>query len=309
VRRPPRIAVAGNVNADLSYRVDRVPGQGETLLAHDLTIGPGGKACNASVALARLKAEPQLIGCVGEDALGKIVLAALERDGVGTDRIVRRADCPTGVATVLVLPCAENAIVTHLGANLELQAGELPRLEGCRALLMTLGLAHETLRELARKARALGVTLVVDATPLRAAGPPREVLGADVLSANEGEAELLIGHAIDGEDELAATDACAELRALGASAAVLKLGARGAAWADGAAHGWVRAPAVRAVDTTGCGDAFMAGLTLRLVEGAGLREAVEFACLLGALNATARGAQGGWSAPADVYRFAATVSV
>lgn len=302
-----RIAVAGNINADLSYRTARPPHPGETLLADELTIGVGGKASNACVALARLGASPLLIGSVGEDALGAIVLEALERAGVATDHVARRPHSATGVATVLVQPQGENMIVTHLGANLEIDTAELPRLDTCEALLMTLGLAQPVLRALAGQARELGMTLVVDATPLRGDRPSHEVLAADVLSANRIEAEQLTGRAIDSEDEVCVADACAALRALGANAAVLMLGDRGAAWTDGHRHGRVRAPAVRTVDPTGAGDAFMAGLTLRLVEGASLPEAVEFACLLGALSTTGTGSQGGWSTVADLERFAATV--
>jgi ribokinase len=65
---------------------------------------------------------------------------------------------------------------------------------------------------------------------------------------------------------------------------------------------------VQAVDPTGAGDAFMAGLTLRLVEGASLAAAVEFACLLGALSTTAPGAQGGWTGIDDVERLAAALA-
>jgi len=86
---------------------------------------------------------------------------------------------------------------------------------------------------------------------------------------------------------------------------VLKLGEQGAVWVQGGEHGFTAAPAVDAVDPTGAGDAFMAGLTLRLVQGAALPEAVRFACRLGALSATGRGAQGGWAALADVQRFLA----
>jgi ribokinase len=306
MRRPYRIAVAGNINADLSYSVERQPVPGETLLAGGITLGPGGKAGNASVALARLRARPLLIGSVGEDALGASVLDALEREGVVTDRVVRRGQSRTGVASVLVLPDGENMIVTHLGANLELQAWELPRLDDCCALLLTLGLPQPVLEELARRAHALGVMLVVDATPLRDR-LPCATLTADLLAANQVEAEQLIGHAIESDDMSGIVRACAELHALGAKAAVLKLGKRGAAWTTGEAHGHVRAPSVEAVDTTGAGDAFMAGLTLRLVEGASLGTAVEFACVLGALNTTAHGALGDWSTPADVDSFAARV--
>jgi ribokinase len=306
--KPPRIAVAGNINADLSYRVARPPHPGETLLADGLTIGAGGKASNACVALTRLGASPLLIGSVGEDAFGAIALEALERAGVATDHVTRRAHSATGVATVLVQSHGENMIVTHLGANLEMDTAELPRLDGCDALLMTLGLPPPVLRRLASHARELSVRLVVDATPLRGDRLPPEVLAADVLSANRVEAEQLTGRAIDCEDEVSVQEACAALRALGAKAAVLKLGEWGAAWTDGHRHGHVRAPAVQTVDSTGAGDAFMAGLTLRLVEGTSLPAAVELACLLGALSTTGVGSQGGWSSVADLERFVATVS-
>lgn len=309
------IAVAGNLNADIAYELDRLPAPGETLLSGGLSLGPGGKAGNASVALARLGAAPRLIGCVGDDALGALVLGALEREGVATDGVVRRADTVTGLATVLVLADGENAIVTHLGANLELTVRELSgtpagrpsALRGCSALLMTLGLPRPVLLELVSEARGLQLTVVVDATPLRGESPPAELLAVDLLSANRGEAEQLTGRAIDPDDEADAMRACEDLCALGAGASVLKLGAAGAAWAQGSERGRVVAPAVRAVDTTGSGDAFMAGLTLRLVQGAALPAAIEFACLLGALSATGRGAQGGWATAEDVGRFAAGV--
>jgi len=306
--KQPRIAVAGNINADLSYLVSRLPHPGETLLADGMTVGLGGKASNASVALARLGAAPLLIGSVGADELGVLALSELEREGVATDSIVRRSGSGTGVASVLVAAHGENAIVTHLGANMEMQIGELPSLDGCRALLLTLGLAPAVSSALAAEARAHGVKLVVDATPLRGQPPPLEILAADVLSANRVEAEQLLGHAIGSDDETSIMSACAELRALGAQAVVLKLGERGAAWAQADGHGRVAAPAIQAVDPTGAGDAFMAGLTLRLVQGCPLPVAVNFACLLGALSASGLGAQGGWSTSADVERFAAMVS-
>jgi ribokinase len=310
------IAVAGNINADISYTLSRPPRPGETLLAAGFSLGPGGKAGNASVALARLGAAPRLLGSVGADALGALVLAALEREGVATDRVVHTGRALTGVATVLVAPGAENAIVTHLGANLELTTADLPgmargarsALSGCDALLMTLGLPQPALLALAGEARALGLTLVLDATPLRGDPLPRELLAVDLLSANRVEAEQLTGATIDLDDETAIACACADLCALGANAAVLKLGAAGAAWAQGSERGRVAAPVIEAVDPTGAGDAFMAGLTLGLAQSESLPEAVEFACLLGALSATGRGAQGGWATLADVDRFAAAVA-
>ncbi len=276
-----RIAVAGNINADITYDVARLPRVGETLPANGLTLGPGGKASNASVALARLGAEPHLIGSVGDDPLGALALAALERAGVATDHVIRRAGVLSGVAAVFVLPEGENAIVTSLGANLESTPAELSGMDGCRALLMTLGLPRAALLQLAASARAAGMALVVDATPLREVPLPRELTAVDVLSANRVEAEQLTGRSIDPSDEPDVLRACEELRSLGAVAAVIKLGDAGAAWAEESACGRVSAPVVEAVDPTGAGDAFMAALTLRLVEGSSLPDAVDFACVRG----------------------------
>ncbi|HST56585.1 MAG TPA: PfkB family carbohydrate kinase [Solirubrobacteraceae bacterium] len=312
-----RIAVAGNINADITYETPRLPLPGETLLADRLTLGPGGKASNASVALARLGAAPCLLGSVGEDALGTLVLDALARAGVDTAHVLRRSQQATGVASVFVTPTGENAIVTHLGANLDVAPGELRGAHGpgapfgphgCAALLLTLGLPRAVLLELAAAARAAGALLVLDTTPLREHTLPPGLTAVDVLSSNRVEAEQLLGHALDPSDDEAVLGACAELRALGTRAVVLKLGDAGAAWASAAGCGRVAAPAIEVVDPTGAGDAFMAALTLSLVEGVALGEAVEHACLLGALSATGRGAQGGWTTLEDVRRFAAAVA-
>jgi ribokinase len=302
-----KIAVAGNINADITCWLSRPPLPGETLLAEEFELGPGGKAANAAVALARLGAQLLLIGSVGEDPLGSLVLAALEREGVASDGVVRHADALTGVASVFVAAHGENAIVTHLGANLSMSARELPDLEGCGALLMTLGLPRGVLLALAARARAAGARIVLDATPLRGLPLPAELLAVDVLSANRVEAEQLIGRAIESLDGDDVRSACAELCALGAESAVLKLGKAGAVWMEGSRQGHVAAPEVEVVDPTGAGDAFMAALTLRLVAGMSLPAAVEFACLVGALSTTGRGAQGGWTTLADVRRFAAAV--
>jgi ribokinase len=300
---PARIAVAGNINADIVCRVPRLPLPGETLLAEALALGPGGKAANAAVALARLGAQPLLIGSVGEDPLGSLVLAALQREGVSSEQVVRHPDALTGMASVFVVPRGENAIVTHLGANVAMTGWELPDLQGCGALLMTLGLPRDVLLALAAGARAAGTKIVLDTTPLRGLPLSAELLAVDVLSANRIEAEQLTGRVIESCARSDALRCCEELCALGATAAVLKLGAEGAVWVQGSRHGFAAAPVVDAVDPTGAGDAFMAGLTLRLVQGAELSAAVQFACQLGALSTTGPGAQGGWATLTDVQRF------
>ncbi len=295
----PIVAVAGNINGDVTYAVDRMPLIGETMLARELMVGPGGKASNESVALTRLGVTPRLIGNVGQDAIGDMVLGWLREAGVDTAHVARCAGVATGMATVIVDRGAENAIVTHLGANLSMQPDDLPSLEGCGALLMTLGLPLEVLVAAAERARALGIPVFVDTTPLRTNGIPPELAAADVLSCNAIEAELLTGVA---PDEDAVDDCCRALHALGGARVVLKLGARGAAVFEGERVERVAAPRVEAVDPTGAGDAFMAGLTFRLLDGDPLAEAARFACAVGAAATLGPGAQGGWTSLDDVTR-------
>ena len=71
---------------------------------------------------------------------------------------------------------------------------------------------------------------------------------------------------------------------------MLKLGADGAWYVDAGVAGHVAAPRVDAVDTTGAGDAFDAGLIDALLDGEPLERCVQFACVSGALCTTAAGA-------------------
>lgn len=288
------IAVVGNINADLAYDVPRLPRPGETLLAPALRLGPGGKAANASVTISRLGSTPRLVGCVGQDPLGSLVMTALERAGVNTGSVARRTGVTTGVATVFVAPPGdENTIVTHLGANLLFEAADAIDLDGCKAVLMTLGLPEPALLHVAGAARAAGVPLIVDATPLRNGHLPRALTAVSILSANRFEAATLAGFPVESDD---AVDRAIEvLHEAGAEQVVIKLGADGAAWSDGFRHGRVPAPRVIAVDPTGAGDAFMGALAVRVAEGADLPTASKFACAAGALATSIRGAQGGFS--------------
>lgn len=287
------VAVAGNVNADVSYEVDRLPLPGETRLARGLQVGPGGKAGNGSVAVARLGATARAISSIGDDPLGGIALRALEAAGVDTGWIVRRPGTQTGVATVFVAPPGEeNAIVTHLGANLLMAPGDVPALDGCDAMLLTLGLPEPALLACVMAARSAGAMTIVDATPLRVPALPRELTDVDVLSANRVEARQLTGETVP-EAQVAG------LHQLGARAVVIKLGPDGALWSDGTRTGRAEAPLVEAVDPTGAGDAFMGALAVRLCSGADLPDAVAFACRIGAHATRATGAQGAWDLPWD----------
>src|SRR5205823_5737427 len=107
---------------------------------------------------------------------------------------------------------------------------------------------------------------------------------SDVICPNEPETELLTGLP-------AGEDAARELLASGAGAVVLTLGERGCLVVDGEQVELLPAPEVRAVDTTGAGDAFVGSLAVFVAAGLPLVEAARRANAVAAVSVQARGTQ------------------
>jgi ribokinase len=221
------------------------------------------------VGARRLGAEVELRGAVGDDGFGRELEARLDELGIERGGVFRLPG-PTGLAVPMVDDMGENSIVIAPGANLALTPDMLEgRPLRAGAVLVQGELRPDTTR------RAL--EMVAGALRLLNAAPAsRELLPsvalADVVVVNEVEAADMGG--------------AGRLRELGAGRVVVTLGARGAA-VEGAV---VPAPVIRAVDTTGAGDAFCAALAVALVEGLRLEEAVAWANRAGAAACLKQGA-------------------
>ncbi len=284
----PRVAVVGSIIMDLMVTTPRVPQRGENLLAHGFKMGPGGKGANSAVALARLGAEPLLVGRVGDDYFGRVELETVRGDGVRTDSVVIDPERHTGIALIIVDDGGENTILVAIGANAGLTAEEVtaalqPHWARLDAMLVNFEIPEEVVRTVVQVAKARSIPIVVDA------GPPRHYAvetwrDATVLSPNMLEASTMVGYPV--EDEATAEQAAHDLLAQGPQAVVLKMGDRGAMLVTATETTMVEGFPVRVVDTTGAGDAFTAALTVALAEGRLLPGAVRFANAAGALAVT-----------------------
>jgi len=286
----PRILVVGSANMDLVVRAPRMPVGGETVMGGEFSTVRGGKGANQAIACARMGAEVWMLGCVGRDAFGDALIEGLEADGVRCDLMRRHESAPSGIAVILIDASGENSIVVATGANAELTAEDVARVEdfGAFDVVLTqleapLGAVQATLA----RAREHGVTSVLDA------GPPTEAARVlvgqpDVLSPNETEAKALLG--IPVTQEVEPTDAADRLIGQGARSVVLKLGAEGALVAGPDCQERVPAFRIDPVDTTGAGDAFTAALAVNLARGQGLVQATRVGCAAGALAASVFGA-------------------
>ncbi|MGH3267315.1 MAG: PfkB family carbohydrate kinase [Trebonia sp.] len=88
--RDLRLVVIGAYVTDCIIRTPHLPAWGEEYEARSVRTSPGGKAMNQAVGLARLGAQVTAVGVVGDDGVGKDIVAALEQEGVDVGYL----ECP-----------------------------------------------------------------------------------------------------------------------------------------------------------------------------------------------------------------------
>ena len=280
------ICVAGSANLDLVVRVDHLPRPGETVLGAGLQRVCGGKGANQAVAAARLGAQLAFIGRVGDDGEGQMLRTAL-RDAEVDLTHLSTDTVHTGIAHIAVDPQGENLIVVSPGANARVDERDVHAARGvlaaCAATMLQLEIP---VAAVTRAARLAGGLIVLNPAPAQRLDPDLLAL-VDVLVPNRTELATLAGvaepHTVD--------EVVVAARALHLERMVVTLGQDGVVVLDGGRVDHLPAYEVTAVDATAAGDAFCAGLTVRLVEGATLLEAARFANATAAITVTRRGAQ------------------
>ena len=285
------LLVLGELNPDVvvSCAGDVAFGQVEQLVDRaGIALGSSGAITAASAAAQGLAVA--FCGVVGTDVLGDLTVDLLAAHGVDVSGVVRRADLPTGVTTVLTRPDGDRALLTFLGTMAELRARDVDRhqLAGARhvhvsSVFLQRGLQPD-LRSLLHDARSGGATTSLDPgwDPDDRWTAAREVLGElDYLLPNAAECLGIAG--IDAS----VIDAASAVAARGPAVAV-KLGADGAAVVGPDGVHRIAIEAVAPVDTTGAGDNFNAGFLAARLEGASFAEALARAVASGSISV------GGW---------------
>ncbi|MCY4651555.1 MAG: ribokinase [Dehalococcoidia bacterium] len=288
----PVIVVLGGINMDLVGTTDRMPAPGETVFGQAFHTAPGGKGANQAVAAARLGAEVRMVGRVGRDEFGPVLLDGMSREGINVSGVVTDPVNSSGIAMILLDGRKENYIVAIYGANLacdyeQIKAVEVA-LDGADVLLMQLETPLEVATEAARVAKGRGVRVVWDPAPALEMGRDAYAL-CDVLTPNQVEAEYLSGIPVTDPDS--ARDAAVQLVGEGVSACVVTMAEAGAFYSTVDSDGFVPAYEVEIADTVAAGDAFTAALGVALAEGRSLNDAVRYASASGALAVTKSGAQ------------------
>ena len=295
-----KIVVVGSVNVDFVVRAPRLPVAGETVSRARFDVCYGGKGGNQAVASARLGAPTAMVAKVGTDEFGRRLRSSLRAAGVDTRAVSSAKGVRSGTAFVVTGPKGENQIVVAPGANATLSARDIERsragLRSAGLILAQLEVPPEPVARLAELADRSGVPLILDPAPARAL-PASLLRRVSVLTPNEAEACLLCGRKPRRLSLAEGRRLCRQLLRRGPHAVILKMGERGALVAErGSLRGTekivhVRGFRVKAVDSTGAGDAFNGALAVALLSGKTLREAARYACAAGALSVTRPGAQ------------------
>lgn len=285
----PRIVVVGSYATGLTMKVERLPCSGETLLGTGYRVDYGGKGSNQAVGCARLGAKVSFVAKIGKDAFGDSAMELYREEKVDVKQVIRVADAPTGVGFIIVEAASgHNCITIDPGANELLSAAEVGKADfrGCKAVLTQLEIPVAAAEAAMAQGRENGAVTILNPAPVRPL-PAALLKLVDVLTPNETEAKVLAGEKPDSS--LSPEDVARRLIALGVKNVVMTLGEKGALIVT--ASSVVRVPAIRvkAVDTTGAGDAFNAGLAVSLASGTSLEDAVRFAVVTGGLAVTKEG--------------------
>ena len=296
----PRVTVLGSLNMDISVTVPRLPEPGATVLGSAARFTPGGKGANQAVAAARLGADVRMVGCVGDDAFGRQLLAALGDDNIDAGHVRTVNGVPTGLAMISVDPAGENLITVAPGANHEVGAGEVEAAVSRPNDILVI--CAEIPAAAIRSALTRGARFILNLAPAPRQAAAIVAGGVDWLVVNETEAAAVLGRKVEGLRD--AAEAAASLLAVGARHAVVTAGAHGVALAPGTAPQGaplsIEAFRVEAVDTVGAGDTFVGALAVALAAGVRPADAVRAAAAAGATAATRHGAQAGMPRPADI---------
>ena len=287
----PRITVVGSYATGLTMKVHRLPSTGETLLATGYRVDNGGKGSNQAVGCARLEARVSFVAKIGKDPFGEMALGLYRDEGINIDCVRQTPDAPTGVGFIIVEAMSgHNCITIDPGANELLTAADVSQcqaLDSSAVVLTQLEIPVEAAEAALVRGRAHGAVTILNPAPVRPL--PTSVLQmVDVLTPNETEARVLTGRSPEAPVE--PEDIARDLIRSGVKQVVMTLGEKGALIVSPSCSN--RIPAIRvpaAVDTTGAGDAFSAGLAMALACGASLDAAAAFAVVTGGLAVTREG--------------------
>jgi ribokinase len=290
--RPPRIAVVGSANVDLTTFTEQFPKPGETIFAQKFDLGFGGKGANQAVAARLCGADVFMVARVGSDLFGPATIENFRRLGIDTTHVKQVEGLSSGVAPIFVDPHGQNRIMVVKGANDALKpydvdaAADMLRSADCIVLQFEIPL--ETVYYVVAFARKYGIRCILNPAPAQAM-EMHALKELDYFVPNESEAETITGMPVRNLQD---AKKCAEkILGHGVRRVIITLGANGSLLAGRDVNEHIAAFQIKSIDSTGAGDAFIGSFAVFLAEGKSERDAVRRANLYAGLSTAGIGTQ------------------
>lgn len=281
-----KVTVFGSFVVDLMARTPHLPVPGETVKGSLFKQGAGGKGFNQGIAAHKAGGDVAMVTKLGRDSLSNVALDAMDAVGMPKDYLFFNDRVATGIALIMVDEnSSQNEIVIVPGACGTIEPSDIEtvadRIKSSGYLLLQLEVNQDANERVAALAKENGVKVIINTAPYQPV-TDEFLNGAWLVTPNEVEAEELTG--VPVTDLESADRAAAVFFSKGVQNVLITLGSRGVYISTEGHSEIVPAYKVKAIDTTGAGDAFNGGLLTALSEGRTLREAAVFANALAALS-------------------------
>ncbi|MEG1427337.1 MAG: ribokinase [Oscillospiraceae bacterium] len=291
-----KILVIGSINMDFVIDVEHMPQKGETVLSDNLSWVPGGKGANQAYAVGKLGGDVTMLGAVGDDAYGKVLLDNLQGVGVHTEylRVVKGGQ--TGCAFISVDQNGENSIIVVSGENSKLGTDyidlHMDLIRRSDIVVFQLEIPVATVVYAAKKAKELGKTVILDPAPARKDLPEELFRYVDMIKPNEVELDTLVGSSGSEFSEEHLRDGADQLLQKGVGCVLVTLGGNGVYLRSKRdEQRFFTHHTAKPVDTTAAGDTFIGGFVAGLASGLDEAEAIAQGQRAAAWSVTKPGAQ------------------
>ncbi|WP_251554250.1 carbohydrate kinase family protein [Neobacillus muris] len=281
-----KIAVTGNLNIDLIIRgINTLPEWGQEKAGRDYTVVASGQAGYLSLALGYLGIPPVVIGNVGEDSFGSLILRSLDSVGAELSSVEISKGKTTGITVGVVRDDGERAFISDFSClrdyNEHLIERFWPNLSSC-GILCLVGLfclpsfTMDGVLSIFQKARSQGKLTLLDTgwDPNNWQEPTKiglqKILAATtIFLPNSDEAFVISGKSTIEE-------AAQSLADYGPELVIIKCGGRGSYALHKGEGFWVPALPTEVFDTVGAGDVFNAGFLYGFTKGWEINQCMAF---------------------------------
>ena len=286
-----KIIGPGSLNVDVTGYAPHLPVDGETVKGTAIRVSPGGKGNNQMTAAHRAGSEVYIIGYRGSDMMGQIMAAHFAAEGMSEKYVCIDPNGDTAGALIEINEGdAQNRIIVALSPNENVDRARVLAAEEdyatCDAVLTQFETTIEAVLASKELAAKYGKPFILNPAPFVPV-PDGLFDGVDFVPPNEPEAEQFTGVKVDTVEDC--RKAAAKFFEMGVKNVIITLGVRGAFFTDGEREILVPSLKVKAVETTGAGDAFNGGLATAIAEGLPMETALQFATCTAALSVTRLG--------------------